>query len=224
MSVVKATTALVAPVLLLPAALWAQPPDRETTSPTEAKTDDEVSIKGFRLDGVSDLKGIKLDIVPKGPPMNKMMTKEEMEETGFSRLSATEKAALEKWIGKLLFFTAFRVARDTKVAPNQKGYRGQTKIYHYHMQTAPSMLDEESAVKYARMTFAKEGHKLEQWKLTRADNPPSKAPDGTPDTYFDRFSFRPTEGRVHFTDGRRVRTVQVRLEGNWVVCSMFYGM
>ena len=38
-----------------------------------------------------------------------------------------------------------------------------------------------------------------------------------------RFSFRPTEGRVHFTDGKQSRTVQVRLEGNWVECWRFFG-
>jgi len=75
------------------------------------------------------------------------------------------------------------------------------------------MLTEELAVAKATETFQKEGYKMDQWQLTRAGTPPSEAPDGTPDKYFDRFSFRPTEGRVSFTNGKRYRTVQVGLEG-----------
>lgn len=94
----------------------------------------------------------------------------------------------------------------------------------YPLKEAPQMLTEELAVEKATETFAKEGYKMKQWQLTRADVPPSKAPDGTPDKYFDRFSFRPTEGRVRFTDGKEIRTVNVRLEGDRLVCFMFYGM
>lgn len=86
------------------------------------------------------------------------------------------------------------------------------------------MLTEELAIEDARETFVEEGYSLEQWRLTRADYPQSKAPDGTPDNYFVRFSFRPTEGRVHFTDGKHYRTVEVRLEGDRLVCFMFYGL
>ena len=93
----------------------------------------------------------------------------------------------------------------------------------FQLREAPQMLTEALAVAKATETFKKEGYKMEQWKLTRAYNPPSKAPDGTPDTYFDRFSFRPTEGRVSFTDGKHFRTVQVRLEDDRLVCFMFYG-
>ncbi|NQT38303.1 MAG: hypothetical protein HQ581_12475 [Planctomycetes bacterium] len=178
---------------------------------------------GFHLDGTADLKGIALGNMRKGPLMAELMTKEEMALTGVSRLSATEKAALEKWIGKLLYFTAFRVSRDAAQGLNQRAARGPHKIYHYRLPAAPSMLSEEPAIEHARMTFAKEGNRLEEWKLTRADNPPSEAPDGTADKYFDRFSFRPTEGRVHFTNGKQTRTVQVRLEDQWVVCWMFVG-
>ena len=64
------------------------------------------------------------------------------------------------------------------------------------------MLSDELAIENVRMTFAKGGYILDQWEFTRADNPPSKAPDGTADKYSDRFSYRPTEGRVHFTDGK----------------------
>ena len=86
------------------------------------------------------------------------------------------------------------------------------------------MLTKELAVAKATETFQKEGYKMDQWQLTRAGTPPSEAPDGTPDKYFDRFSFRPTEGRVSFTNGKRYRTVQVGLEGDRVVCFMFYGL
>ena len=86
------------------------------------------------------------------------------------------------------------------------------------------MLTEELAIAKATETFTKEGRSMQQWRVYRPDISPSKAPDGTPDKYFDRFSFRPTEGRVHFTDGKRYATVQVRLEGDRLVCFMFYGM
>lgn len=86
------------------------------------------------------------------------------------------------------------------------------------------MLTEELAIAKATETFTKEGFKMGRWQLSGAGSPLSKAPDGTPDAYFERFSFSPTEGRVHFTDGKRYRTVQVRLEGDRLVCFMFYGL
>jgi hypothetical protein len=158
-----------------------------------------------------------------GPRLDKLMTKEEMDSTGVSGLSVAEKAALEKWVGKLVYFTTFRAYSDAARGPNQIAAREPRNVYHYHLQAAPPTLGEELAIEYARMTFAKESQKLERWELTRADFPRSNAPDGTADKYFVRFSFRPTEGRVHFTDGKRYRTVQVRLEGKWVVCWMFVG-
>ena len=94
----------------------------------------------------------------------------------------------------------------------------------FQLKDRPILLTEELAIENARETFAEEGYSLEQWRLTRVNKPPSKSPDGAPDTYFDRFGFRPTEGRVHFTDGKRYRTVQVRLEGDRLVCFMFYGL
>ena len=86
------------------------------------------------------------------------------------------------------------------------------------------MLTEKLAIEKAKETLAKEGYDLKEWTLYRPDVGPSKAPDGTPDTYFTRFSFRPTEGRVHFTNGKKRREVQVRLEGNRIICFMFYGL
>jgi len=194
------------------------------TTVKAAPPDDGVTVKGFRLDGMKTLKEMALDKVPEGPPLDKLMTKEEMDSTGVSRLSATEKATLEKWVGKILYFTTLRAYHDARQGLNTRTAHRPRKIYHYHLQAAPSMLSEELAVEYARMTFSKEGQKVRQWELTRADNPPSKAPDGTADKYFDRFSFRPTEGRVHFTNGTQTRTAQVRMEGQWVVCWVFFGM
>lgn len=94
----------------------------------------------------------------------------------------------------------------------------------FQLKEAVQILTEEMAIAAATETFTKEGYNMEQWHVTRAYNPPSKAPDGTPDKYFDRFSFRPTEGRVHFSDGTQYRTVNVRLEGDRLVCFMFYGL
>ena len=86
------------------------------------------------------------------------------------------------------------------------------------------MLTEELALAKAKETIQLEGYSLDKWQLTRAGTPPSDAPDGTPDLLFDRFSFRPTEGKVNFTNGKRYRTVMVSLQGDRVVCYMFYGL
>lgn len=193
-----------------------------------APPDDGVTVKGVRLEEVTTaMKKLALDMLPEGPSLDKLMTKEEMDITGVSRLSAMEKATLERWVGKILYFTtleAYREAhREARQGSNTRAAPRPRKIYHYRLLAAPSMLSEGLAIEYARMTFAKEGQKVRQWELTRAHNPPSKAPDGTADRYFDRFSSPPTEGRVHFTDGKKTRTVQVRLEGQWVVCWIFFG-
>ncbi len=101
---------------------------------------------------------------------------------------------------------------------------GEGQHHVFQLKEAPRVLTEELAVAKATETFKREGYKLEKWQLTRANNPASKAPDGTPDAYFERFSFSPNKGRVHFTDGDRYRTVQVSLEGDRLVCFMFYGL
>jgi uncharacterized protein (TIGR03067 family) len=152
----------------------------------------------------------------RGGVFAKIMTREEQDQTGVSRLSDTEKAALEKWLGKMLLQANADAALRYRARPNN--------VYHYKLGTEAKILSEDLAIEKARQTFAREGYKPEQWQLTRADMPPSKAPDGKADKHFDRFNFRPTEGRVYFTDGKQTRTVQVRLEGDWVVCFMFYGL
>jgi hypothetical protein len=153
---------------------------------------------------------------PGSSTLDKAMTKEQQEKTGVSKLSAAERAALGQWLnefGLQAFVDATRVARGR---PNN--------IYHYQLKAAPPFLSEELAIEKARLTLAKEGYRPEQWRLTRADMPLIKAPDGTPDKFFCRFGYRPSEGRVYVTDGKQIRTAQVRLEGEWVICFLFFGL
>ena len=96
--------------------------------------------------------------------------------------------------------------------------------HFFPVEPARTFLTEALAVEKARECLAREGYDLEQWRMTTVDHSPSKAPDGTPDRYFYRFSFSPTAGRVHFSNGQRTRTVDVRLDGSRIVCSMFYGL
>jgi uncharacterized protein (TIGR03067 family) len=153
---------------------------------------------------------------PQGNLLDRLMSKEEQEKIGVSRLSATQKAALAQWHGRLMLQALADAAAHYRALPNNS--------YHYKLLAAPKLLSEELAIEKARQTLAREGYKPEQWRLTRADMPPTRAPDGKADKYFDRFTFRPTEGRVHFTDGRQTRTVQVRLVDDWVVCFLFVGL
>ncbi|MCU0788772.1 MAG: hypothetical protein MUC91_11390, partial [Verrucomicrobia bacterium] len=92
----------------------------------------------------------------------------------------------------------------------------------FQLKEPPEMLTEELAMEKARATMSKEGYDLQQWHLIKIDSStglrPSKAPNGTPDLYFERF--RPTWGRFHFRNGTQSRTVQVGLEGDRVVCNV----
>lgn len=91
----------------------------------------------------------------------------------------------------------------------------------YQLKETPKMLSEELAIEKASDAMSQEGFSLDRWHLrkeTRAGSLPSKAPDGTPDNYFERF--RPTWGRLHFTDGKDNRAVQVSLEGNRLTCEV----
>jgi hypothetical protein len=169
------------------------------------------------------MKSAASDLFPVGPTLDTMMTQEEMDATGVSGLSSREKVAMERWVGKLVYCVAFGTIANMTKGPTAGMAPGPRNIYQYQVQTAPPMLSEEIAIQYARITLTKMGRRMPKWELTRADQPPSEAPDGTPDKYFDRFSFRPTEGRVHFTDRKEFRTVQVRLDGNWIECWRFVG-
>jgi len=106
------------------------------------------------------------------------------------------------------------------------GCRGQGSgpAHVFSVDPVPPFLTEELAVAKARETLELEGYRLSDWQITRAYNPPSEAPDGTPDEYFDRFSFRPNAGRVHFIQGSVYRTYDVRLEGDRLICSVFRGL
>lgn len=92
------------------------------------------------------------------------------------------------------------------------------------VEPAPAFLSEELAIAKAREYLVKEGYRLEEWPLYRTDAPKQLAPDGTTDRFFDRFSWRPEQGRVYFGRDKQLRAVDVRLEGNQVFCSMFYGL
>ncbi|MFN0068071.1 MAG: hypothetical protein ACKVYV_10590 [Limisphaerales bacterium] len=92
------------------------------------------------------------------------------------------------------------------------------------VEPAPAFLSEELAIAKAREYLVKEGLKLEEWPLYRIDGPKEIAPDGTRDRFFERFSEAPASGRVYFGRHTQLRAVDVRLEGNRVVCSMFYGL
>lgn len=94
--------------------------------------------------------------------------------------------------------------------------------YVFPLETTPLFLSEELAVEKARATLAVEGYHVDQWQITRVDQPGSKAPDGTPDRYLVRY--QSTYGRVSFTNGKHHRTYDVSLQGSHVVCRMFRGL
>ena len=85
-------------------------------------------------------------------------------------------------------------------------------------------MTEAEAIEKAQAAFKKDGHDLQKWKVTRAYNPPSTDPNGVDDVFFDRFSFNPSAGRVHFTDGQKFIPYNVELKGDRIVCSRFKGL
>ena len=191
-------------------------------APVNAEPPDKgVTAKEFRLDEqtLKALKEAPLDLWPDGVSMDSLMTKQELESTGVSRLSPAEKAVLGRWYGKLVFIV-YSSARTGMSDP-------PINIYHFHLDKAPPLLTEDLAIEKARIAFVKEGYDPAKWQLTRADNPPSEAPDGTPDKHFVRYSNSrggfANQGRFHFTDGKHSCMVQVSLETNWVVCQMVFG-
>ncbi len=88
----------------------------------------------------------------------------------------------------------------------------------FSVEPAPPFLTEELALSKARQTMNMESSAVNLWQPTRVDQPPSKAPDGTPDKYFVRWSFNPNEGTVSFVNGRKYRRYIVGLHGNRVIC------
>ncbi len=88
----------------------------------------------------------------------------------------------------------------------------------YQLNHAPNMLSESLAMEKARDTMAKAGFDLVQWHLRKGDRT-GTAPDGTRDEYLERFG-QEKWGRLHFTDGSNNRCVQIRLEGDRLICEV----
>ena len=101
---------------------------------------------------------------------------------------------------------------------------GCVRTHTYGVAERTSVLTESMALEKAQNALERDGHSPAEWRLTRANNPPSRDPNGVEDVFFDRFEFRPTAGRVHFTDGDKIISYNVRLEGDRVVCSRFRGL
>jgi hypothetical protein len=80
------------------------------------------------------------------------------------------------------------------------------------------------AIEKAQEALEKDGHSLDEWRVTRADNPPSSDASGVEDIYFDRFSFKPNAGRVHFTNGKKIISYNVEVKDGTIVCSRFRGL
>ncbi len=221
-STVRRFIALACTVVLV---AWTEPASADDPK-QKTPPKNEVTVRGFRLEGITDMKKIPLTVLPKGPRLETVMTKEELDATGVIRLPAEEKANLEKWLGKIVLFTAYQVihAPPAGKQPGKQEPRRPEKVHYYHLPSPPSMLSEKMAIELAKRTLSYEGYTLAEWELTTADFPMGKAPDGTPDKYFDRFSFRPTEGRVHFKRGNTIRSVNVHLKGESIECFMFYGL
>jgi hypothetical protein len=98
-----------------------------------------------------------------------------------------------------------------------------SREYFYEMKEAPPMLTEKLAMEKARETMSQEGYNLKLWNLKKIDRSkalrPSKAPDDTPDIYFERDGS--TSGEFHFTSAGRKRCVRVKLDWNGVICRVF---
>lgn len=90
------------------------------------------------------------------------------------------------------------------------------------VEPAPAFLTEELAIEKAREYLAKEGDEPEEWPLYRTDAPKRLALLTAPRTGSSTGSGRGRGG--YFGRDRQLRAVDVRLEGNQVTCSMFYGL
>ena len=94
----------------------------------------------------------------------------------------------------------------------------------YTIHPAPPFLTEALALEKARETLARDGFSLDEWPIMKTDAPKGKTPDGPRDKYFDRFSFRPHAGRVHFSNGKKTRSYDVSLDGDRLTCTRFRGL
>ena len=96
------------------------------------------------------------------------------------------------------------------------------RMHSYTLAGPTSVLTENIALEKAQNALERDGHSPNEWRLTRANYPPSSDPNGVEDVFFERFDAG--AGRVHFTDGERIISYSVRLEGDRVVCSRFRGL
>ena len=78
--------------------------------------------------------------------------------------------------------------------------------YVFQLKETPKMLSEELAREKARESMSKAGFDLKQWDVRKG-------------TAFEQFG-QSKWGRLHFTDGRHSRCVQVRLEGDRLICEV----
>ena len=81
-----------------------------------------------------------------------------------------------------------------------------THTYVFQLNKTPGILTQELAVEKARESMSKAGFNLAQWHLRIG-------------TGFEQFG-QTNWGRFHFTDGRENRCVQVRLEGDRLICEV----
>ena len=86
------------------------------------------------------------------------------------------------------------------------GCLGLDTTYVFQLKETPKMLSEELAREKAREAMSKAGFDLKQWDLRKG-------------TAFEQFG-QTNWGRFHFTDGRHSRCVQVRLEGDRLICEV----
>lgn len=94
----------------------------------------------------------------------------------------------------------------------------QPRTYVFELKEKPKLLTEELAIEKARESMSKAGFNLERWHL-RKGTEADRVPDGTVDNYLERFG-QTNWGRLHFTDGRKNRCVQVRLDNDRLICEV----
>jgi hypothetical protein len=99
---------------------------------------------------------------------------------------------------------------------------GCARMHSYTLAGPTGVLTESTALEKARNALERDGHNPSEWRLTRANYPPSSDPNGVEDVFFERFNAG--AGRVHFTNGEKFISYRVTLEGDRVVCARFRGL
>lgn len=82
----------------------------------------------------------------------------------------------------------------------------RTPTYVFEIRDVPPRLTEEVALEKAQESMKRAGFDLKLWRLREG-------------TGFEQLG-QTHWGRFHFTDGRKDRCVQVRLESNRIVCEV----